>query len=172
MRNMEMDDDVVGRLVSSLEPLIEKLESVVEQGKACFKASANVNDYIGLENKNGIRQVFSAMPVYADTMEKLGVRKRSELEKLWGKHYRHAAVRESVEMLLEAEENFTEFISEVDKELILYEDQHHTFNPLTEGELLPKSLALVEASSGERFTLETYWKQSRFTLFVLLRHFG
>ena len=161
-------------IVTSVLAVKEKLDSVVEQGKENFRAAVDVNEYIRMDNKShGIVLIFrTMMPAYAECMENLGVKTRSELEALWGKHYRNSHVRESVELLLDAEENHKEFIAMVDKELMEYEEKVAFKDTTVVGQELPKNIGLIDVVSGDRSLLETYWKESKFTLFILLRHFG
>ena len=157
-------------LLSSLSTLSEKIASVVKQAKTDFNAASDVYDYIRTTNKSaGIRKLF-IMPLYIECFSSVGVKTRTELEQVWAKSYSDHQVREAVEELLENEENFCEFAMEVDKVLSLYEKKS---NPTAKvGQDLPKDLALTDAGTGQEMLLESYWKESKFTWFVFLRHFG
>ena len=159
-------------LISSILWLSEKVESVVRQVEENFKVSSDLYHFMKLGNRNGITALFAVSHAYSDCMKRVGVQSRVELERLWAQHYSHADVRDAVEALLEAEEAFNEFVGKVERKLVPYEDVAITKRPATVGQLLPKELGLIDASSGQPTTLDMYWKDSKFTLFVLVRHFG
>ena len=159
-------------LVSSLSDLGEKITNIVSKVQDNFRASTDLYEFIRLGNKNGITALFGVSHAYSDCMKTLGVRTKAELEQLWKKCYREAEVRDAVEMVLEGEQAFAEFVAEVEKELIPYEDKSISKGPAMAGQVLPKDLGLFDATSGQPVTLDTYWKESKFTLFVLIRHFG
>ena len=61
---------------------------------------------------------------------------------------------------------------EINGELQRAEDQL-AFPSITKvGELLPAELSLLECKSGEAIQLKTFWKQSKFTLFVPLKFYS
>lgn len=159
-------------LISSILWLGEKIESVVRQVEENFNASSDLYHFMKLGNRNGITPLFAVSHAYSDCMKRVGVQSRVELERLWAQHYGHAEVRDAVETLLEAEEAFTELVGKVERKLVPYEDMAIANRPAIVGKLLPKELGLIDASSGQPTTLDTYWKDSKFTLFVLVRHFG
>lgn len=163
--------EVRALLVSSLGALRDSIAKVVQQGRANYKASKDVHDYMRGGNDRGIGKLFGWRP-YTECMKRTAVQTRAELEQLWRRHYVHPEVRDAVDDLLEVEEDFAEFVNEVDKELSLYEDKIAYKDVAEMGQMLPKDLEVIEASSGQLATLESYWKGSKFTLFVVLRHFG
>ena len=81
-------------------------------------------------------------------------------------------VQEGVDDLLSAEERYEEFVAEVDQELKKKENVLDLPTVVTLGDRLPADLSLVKAKSGEVISLESLWRKSKYTLFVLLRHFG
>lgn len=164
---------VMEELLPSVLALGKAMEGLVESGKANYSASSDISDYIRLDNKNGIRLLYRAKSLYVECMRKVGVKTRKELEQLWAKGYSNPALRDAVEALLEAEDAFSEFTSMLDRDLVEYEERNSTSqDAIKAGQRLPEDLCFVEASSGEAVPLESHWKTTRFTLFVLLRHFG
>lgn len=159
-------------LISSVSTLSEKIECVVSQVRENFKASTDLYDFIKLGNRNGISALFAVSHAYSDCMKAMGVRTKAEMEQLWGKHYSDVLVRDTVEALLDGEESFTEFLAEVERELIPCEDESVTNDPAMVGQVLTKDLTLLDVSSGQHSTIDAYWKGTKFTLFVVVRHFG
>ena len=158
-------------LLSSLGKLTDGLNKVVEEGRRSYKESG-LDKYLSFENPNGVRCLFKPMPMYVECMRGMDVRTRSELEGVWMGCFSDGQVREGVDDLLSAEETFEEFVSEVDQELKKKEDALELQNVVTLGDQLPADLSLTKAKSGEAVRLESLWRKSKYTLFVLLRHFG
>ena len=169
----KLDDagDEKALLLSSLEKLTDGLNKVVEEGRRSYKESG-LDKYLSFENPNGIRCLFRPMPLYVECMRAVGVRTRSELEGVWMGCFSDGQVRERVDDLLSAEERFGEFVAEVDQELKKKEDALDLQNVVTLGDQLPADLSLTKAKSGEVVSLESLWRKSKYTMFVLLRHFG
>jgi hypothetical protein len=159
-------------LISSVSALSEKIESVVSRVRENFRASSDLYEFIKLGNKNGVTGLYAVSHGYSDCMKAVGVRTRAELEQLWRRYYSDEQVRDAVEALLEGEGAFTQFLEEVERELIPLEDKGATQSPAAVGKVLPEDLALLDVSSDRLTTLDTYWKDSKFTLFVVVRHFG
>lgn len=157
-------------LLSAISNLSEKIASTVKQAREDFKAASDVYEFINTRNvAAGILKLF-IMPLYIECFKSVGVKTRAELEELWTKQYSDHDVREIVEELLENEDSVREFAVEVDRELILHEKKSNP--PAEVGQALPKDMALIDAETGQEMPLETYWKESKFTWFVFLRHFG
>lgn len=158
-------------LLSVISILSEKIAGAVNQAREDFKAAVDVHEFLD-STKNvaaGIRQLF-IMPLYIECFVSMGVKTRAQLEKLWAKHYRDHKVRETVEELLDNEDSVRELAMEVDNVLSLHEQKSNPAAKL--GQVLPKDLILTDAETGQETPLETYWKGSKFTWFVFLRHFG
>lgn len=157
-------------LLSSISTLSGKIAGTVKQAREDFKAASDVYEFMSTKNiAAGIRKLF-IMPLYIECFSSMGVNTRAELQQLWAKHYNDHEVREVVEELLEHEDSMQEFAVEVDKELRLHEKKSNP--PAKVGQVLPKDLTLTDAETGQEMTLETCWKESKFTWFVFLRHFG
>ena len=169
----KLDDGGAGKelLQSSLGKLTEGMNKVVEEGRKEYK-EAGLDGYLKFENPKGVRCLFQPMPLYVDCMRTVGVGTRVELEHLWRGYYSDSAVQESVEELLGAEESFEEFVAEVDRDLQKSGDTLALSDVVTVGEQLPTGLSLTEAKSGDTVSLESFWKRSKYTLFVLVRHFA
>lgn len=158
-------------LLSSLGKLTEGINKVVEEGRRAYK-EAGLDEYLRFETPKGVRCLFQPVPLYVDCMKAVNVRTRAELEHLWRGYYSDHAVQESVEELLGAEESYEEFVAEVDQDLQKSGDKLALPDVVTVGKQLPTELSLTEAKSGDTVCLESYWKRSKSTLFVLIRHFA
>ena len=154
-------------LLSFLGKLTDGLNKVVEEGRKSFKESG-LNEYLSFENPSGIRCLFRPMPMYVECMKAVGVRTRSELEGVWKGCFSDGQVQESVDDLLSAEERYEEFVAEVDQALKKKEDVLDLQTVVTLGDRLPADLSLTKAKSGEAVSLESLWRKSTYTLFVLL----
>ena len=164
------EDDGLSLLVTSLQSLERGLRQMVKKARKDF-LTLTLDEFLSGDNYQG--GVYSAYPVqlYVDCMVSVGVSSREELEELWKEHYRHASVRDSVEEVMMAEEEYRSFITEADEEVQRYEDGIASASMATVGCQLPKDLTLLEAVSGQATSLESIWTKSRFTLFILQRHF-
>ena len=158
-------------LVSTLHQITECLESTVGESKDVFQATQDVHNYISLDNPKGIRQLFAPMAVYARALSTLGYRTWQEVEGCVSKHYRIEAVQQTVEDLLSAEESYKNLVSTVEIDLEKYETKQAYKKTITAGDFLPAELTL-SLVDGSIPTLESYLKRSKFTLFILIRHFG
>ena len=157
-------------LLSVISSLSEKIAAALKQAREDFKAASDVYEFLSTTNvEAGIRKLF-IMPHYIECFNSMGVKTRAELEQIWTKHYKDHKVKEEVEELLQHEESMREFAVEVDKELALLEKKPKPFAQV--GQCLPQDLSLTDAETGEKLQLETCWKDSKFTWFVFLRHFG
>lgn len=158
-------------LLSSLGKLTEGINKVVEEGRRAYK-EAGLDGYLSFETPKGVRCLFQPVSLYVDCMKAVNVGTRAELEHLWKGYYSDEAVQESVEELLGAEESYEEFVAEVDQDLQKSGDKLALPDVVTVGKQLPTELSLTEAKSGDTVCLESYWKRSKSTLFVLIRHFA
>ena len=159
-------------LVSALNKLTNALENTVNECTRHFESAQDVEEYIKLDNKTGIRLAYAPMPAYAECMSSVSVKNRKELEQVFSRHYQDEDVNDCVEDLLANEERYNKLMVRIDKELVKVEDRCAYSDVVSVGKTLPSDLSLVEASSGVMTKLESYWKQSKYTLFILVRHFG
>ncbi len=81
-------------------------------------------------------------------------------------------MRESVESVLDAEQELDSFVDKLGTALEEIEDRDACPNISVVGSQLPSSLRLVDARSGEVVTLESYWRRNPFTHLVLFRQFA
>ncbi len=108
----------------------------------------------------------------SECMTKLGVGTRAEMEKLLEEYLGNPDVKEAVHALQSAEKNWLDFVAEVESKLAIEEDKLTTNSPASIGKQLRKDLCLTDATSGHPANLESLWKESKYTLFMYLRHFG
>ncbi len=172
--NKQADSGEKDNLVTSLSKLVESVESIIQEGGRDCKAAGNISDYIKLENPRGIKLMFKPMPVYAQCMLEHDVKTWKDFEGIIKKYYKDDGVQELIEELLSAEDSFEHFIEIREKELAVAEKENSFSETeiLTVGQTIPRDLALLEAQSGDSKPLTSYCEKSKFTLFVLMRHYG
>ena len=161
-------------LVTSLSKLVESVESAVQEGERNCKAAGSINDYIKLENPRGIKLMFKPMPVYAQCMIEHDVKTWKDFEGIVKRHYKDDGVQELIEELLSAEDSYEHFVKKREEELTATE-RENSFNEteiLAVGQTIPRDLALLEAQSGDSKPLTSYCEKAKFTLFILMRHYG
>ena len=161
-------------LVTSLSKLVESVESVVQEGERDCKDADSISDYIKLENPRGIKLMFKPMPVYAQCMLEHDVKTWKDFEGIVKRHYKDDGVQELIEELLSAEDSYEHFVKEREEELAVTEKEN-SFNEteiLAIGQTIPKEIALLEAQSGNSKPLTSYCEKAKFTLFILMRHYG
>ena len=169
-----VDSSEKEKLVTSLSKLIESMEAVVQEGERDCRDAGGVNDYIKLENPRGIKLMFKPMPVYAQCMIEHGMKTWKDFEGIIKKYYKDDRVQELVEELLSAEDSYKHFVEKREKELATVE-KGNSFSEseiLTVGQTIPRDLALLEAQSGDSKPLTNYCKKAKYTLFILMRHYG
>ena len=159
-------------VVSSVKKLAKDLQQVVEDGHKSLKAATNINDFVlshGPDKPHGLYAIYP-VSLYAECFRTTGVVTRKEVEETWSRHFYDSEVRECVEELLSAEEAYRSLIKEIEREMQRYEDA--TAVPIVSvGDRLPEGLSLTEARSGEAVGLQNYCKKTKYTLFVLRKHF-
>lgn len=158
-------------LISCLHQVTECLKSTVSESRNTFAAALNVQDYITLDNPKGIKRLFGPMSAYAKALSTLGYRRWKDVEECVSRHYRDETVQETTEDLLSIEEGYKDFVSTVEKDLDSYEAKQAFEKTIAVGDFLPAELNL-SLTDGSTTTLESYWKRSKFTLLILIRHFG
>ena len=172
---MEGESTPESLLVPALQSLTELFQVSVEEASECYKASSNVYEFLefkGHHSSTGLTSLSKVVFGYAECFKKLGVGTRAEMEKLWGEHLGNPDVKEAVDALLKAKKSWMDVVAEVESKLTIEEDKLTIKPPASTGKQLPKDLCLVESSSGCSTNLESLWKESKYTLFVYLRHFG
>ena len=165
-------DEERATLISSLQQITESLETTVSDAKRNFQSSGEVQSYISLDNPSGIRRLFAPMTVYANAISSVKCKTWKEVEHCLSSHYRDADVCEAVEGLLSAEDAYKDFVVMVETELIKHEEQCAVENAITVGDPLPPDMTLTSATDGQPVTLRSHWESSKYTLLILMRHFG
>ena len=161
-------------LLSSFSKVVESLEDVVRQGERDCLDAGTVDNYMKLENPKGIKLMFKPMPVYAECMSKHVVTTWKDFEGVVSKHYKDDGVQDLVEELLAAEESYERFIKKREEELVTVEKDTSFCSDdlLTVGKQIPTDLALMEVHSGESKPIVDHCSKAKYTLFILMRHYG
>ncbi len=157
-------------LVSALDRLSTALEKQVEDTRRNYDPS-RLNEFLCGDSKAA--GIYGVYPVqhYYDCLRTVGVTTRKDLEGVWSKFYADESVRESVERLLVAEDDWQAFIRSIDTDLQEVEKQLSPSTISTVGSQLPDGLSLVESTSGNGVAVDTLLKQSRYTLFIFRKHY-
>ena len=168
-------------LVSCLKKITASLEETISNGRDTFSDTGDVEKFISLDNPLGIRRLFTPMPVYAQAMSDMGLKSWNEMEQCLAKHYNNEDVCESTENLFSAQDEYKDFVSAVEEDLGKVEEdlgkveEESSFKDiLSVGDQVPNDLSLTLATVGEHepVQLASFWKKTRVTLFILIRHFG
>ncbi len=161
-------------LVSSLQGLAQSYQNAVDGARKEFEASTDIHLFLQyVEGPFKMSRLFVvAVHGQAECMKKLKVSNRAEIEKLWSEHLDNPGVKEAVDAFMDAERNWVELVKEVDRKLAIEEDKVTPNSAAHVGQQLPKSLSILDGSSGHPVNLETIWKESMYTLFMYVRHMG
>ena len=165
-------DTVKTVLLPALQELNQELAKLVENGRKNFEAmkSDRLDEILNVDCEVGFRSILPVF-LYVDSLKRVGVKTWSGLVEMWKGCYHNEEVKVRVEEFLSLEKSLQELYDEIDGELQRAEDQL-AFPSITKvGELLPAELSLLECKSGEAIHLKTFWKQSKFTLFVPLKFY-
>ena len=159
-------------LLPALRKLEWELTKMAEDGRKNFEImrSDSLEEFVNVDCEIGLLAV-RPIDQYIDCIEEAGVKTRAELEELWKGCYHDEEVRECVEDILSMEESLQELYDEIDGEIQKAEDRLAVCVTTKVGNLLPADLSLTECKSGEAVQLESFWKQSKFTLFVPLKFY-
>ena len=159
------------RLISALGNLSSELTGMIANAKKNY--DVNKLDWF-LNRDSGKEGILALYPVnaYHACFLAAEVKTRKQLEELWVSRYTEEAVRDAVDDLLAAEQDYRQYISEIDADLRLLEESLSPSETSTViGSQLPVGISLVQASSGTSLSLESLLKKSRFTLFVFRKHY-
>jgi len=165
-------DTVKTVLLPALQELNQELAKLVENGRKNFEAmkSDRLDEFLNVDCEVGFRSIFPVF-LYVGCLKRVGVKTWAGLMEMWKGCYHDDEVRVRVEEFLSIEKSLQALCDEIDEELQRAEDQL-AFPSITKvGELLPAELSLLECKSGEAIQLKTFWKQSKFTLFVPLKFY-
>ena len=160
-----------GILLESLMKLSGAIDETVRKAREEYD-SLGPEKFVTAPRSRGIRNMWSHVGSYVGCLRGNGVSTYSQLEALWKRHYGDSEVREAVEALLESEDASHRFIDDVDKSFRAVDAGRRVEKKTAAGDSLLPNLSVVDGRSGEEARLEEYWKGSKVTLFVLLRHFG
>lgn len=156
-------------LVAATDRLATLVNRVTEE---CKKEYAEVGVQQFLLNVPGKGIMKALLPVwssYHEWLTTVGVKSRTEMELLWKSYEADTRVQKSVQELLTAEKSLTSMLTLVNDGLQAEEDKL-TAGRLDVGSPLPRGIKLTELDSGELVALESFWKRSPFTLFILMRN--
>lgn len=164
----------VSVLVSSLTALAERIERVVQRTREDYETTTDFLEFLVYRKdpEKSILKLLDVMVAYIECMKSVGVKTKVEVEQLWTKHYSEPGVKTAVESLLQAEKHFTELTTEMESKLSPQEVKSVTGDPPKAGETFSIDSTLIAIPSSQQTTLEAYWKEAKYTLFVLLRLFG
>jgi len=160
-------------LLPALQELNQELAKLVENGRKNFEAmkSDHLDEFLNVDCEVGFRSILPVF-LYVGCLKRVGVQTWSGLVEMWKGWYHDEEVRMRVEEFFSLEKSLQQLYDEIDGELQRAEDQL-AFPSITKvGELLPAELSLLECKSGEAIHLKTFWKQSKFTLFVPLKFYS
>ena len=170
-------------LVASLRKLADAINKVVEETRSEFEATSGTSAMeelvvsagrVGEDGKTrkGVKNLWSHVASYVECLEANGVETYSELERLWERRYGSQDVRDAVEDVLQAEERNDELCKDIEKEFVKIQSERRELELKNIGDSIPAELKVTDARSKEVQKIQSYWEGSKFTLFVLLRHFG
>ena len=153
-------------LLRALRALADGLGKKVDDSRKYYKSCGGINDFLTV---NGLKLIFP-VGLYVECFKTVGVRHRSELEALWTSLYSDPTVSECVENLLAAEDHWTGLIAELDREMEAHEER--TALPIVQaGEQFPLDISLVETRSGDTIQLKNCLEKSKYTMFILRKHY-
>ena len=158
-------------LVSELRVLAASITSKVERARAS-RSSYTLEEFVNTDREeNG--GIYWSYPVhdYVRCFRAVGAKDRGELDSLCKRRHAEAGIRDAVDELLQSEENFSDFVSEVDREMKAAEDKLAVSHVLSVGSHVPTELELLDADSGRAVSLGTVLGKAPFTLFVFKRHY-
>jgi len=159
-------------VASATSELADSILRAVEKVESSFKQSSDVLGLLEMKNRDGVLSLAAVMPAYIQAMQKVGVKTKQELERLWENRSGDSSVSCNVKKLRDVEEKYAALVQDIQKELSLVEDAAVGDKSLEVGDCFPKDLVLTEVSSeANSIELESTWSHSLFTLFVLVRHY-
>ena len=159
-------------VLAAVSKLSASLKQMVEDGRANYKKSGDINDFVhsrGADHMHGLLTVYPVQ-LYADCFKTLGVETRASLESLWAQHCGHPDIQEAVEDLLGAEEGYREFIGELDQIMNAHEEEI-ALPVVSKGECLNADVSFVCGASGDTVSLNSLLEKSKYTLFILRKHY-
>lgn len=161
------------RLVKSLRKLAEDINKVVNETREEYCGGTQIEKFVDVPSAmGGVRNLWSHVANYIECLRVNCVSKYSDLEELWKCHYGREEVRDTVEDVLQAEEEHKDLLQEIERDFVEKQDSGASLKTLKVGDCISEGLRVTDARSKKECDIETYWKKSNTTLFVMLRHFG
>jgi len=160
-------------LCAAINDLSTALEEQVRDGKQKYEQSErDIVSFCKSGGPDNLRGILTLYPVqdYAQCFRKLEITSRMELETLWSKYLTDESIRNSVDRLLSAEDNYRRLISELDQDCKTLECKMQ-FPVARVGDHLQKEITFMEPSSGKEITLSEVLQKAHYTLLVLRKHF-
>ena len=161
-----------GQLLAVTEKLGKLLRKAVDDGQKTVETRGLAGFLAEFHQREYTFSPLCLLALYYETLTSAGVKNRAELERDWEEYSQDDAIQGCVSAVLQAEEGYHKLLAQVDV-LVRREDDEAAL-PASEictvGSRLPTNLTLLDPFSGDSVTLESIWKQSPYTLFVLMRH--
>ena len=164
-------------LVTNLQKLTDAINKTVEETRSGFEAARSrdgqdFEEFLMTKSSSGLRNLWRHVASYAECMQKNDVSRYSDLERCWESEYGAQKVRDAVEGLLEAEERHEDLLKDIESVFINFQSSGAPLVKKTVGDEFCGAFKVTDARSGEIREIQSYCDGSKFTLFVLIRHFG
>ena len=157
-------------MVVELQTLAGNITSTIERVRAA-RPLYTLEQFVNMDTANaGLFQLIP-MHYYVRCFRALGTNNREEFDALCKRRLAEAKIRDAVNELLQSEEKFLSYVSELDHELKATEDKLAVSDVLTVGSCVPTELELLDADSGSTVSLATVLGRAPITLFVFMRHY-
>ena len=167
-----MPEEDTGILVSELQLLASSIKSSVERARSS-RHSYTLEQFINADRLKENAGMYQLYPVqdYVRCFRALGLKDRDELYALCKRRYAETDVRKAADEFLRSEEEFGEFVAEIDEEVKAAEDKLALATVLSVGSKVPSDLELLDADSNSLVSLGELLGRAPFTLFVFKRHY-
>ena len=173
IRGTEMEASAEdGVLVAAVNELEAQVREIVEGARKGLKQCHNIDEYLEMNNFNGVFKLFLVIMAYTEVMTKVQVKTKREFDLLVERRSENSIVRDSLQKLRIAERDYAALVQEVEGKLSEVEEGLMGEVSLKVGDFIPKGLTLTEARLGATVQLGKYWIESQYTLFVLMRHYA
>lgn len=167
-----MDVDKRQQLLTATQQLSEALNKAVNDGQKTFQSRGLEGFLREFHKREYTFSPLHLLALYYETLTGAGVKSRAELECAWKEYSQDDEVQKYVGKVLQAEEGYHGLLAQADS--VVQKENDDAALPASEvvtvGSQLPPDLILLDPTSGKSITLESIFKCSRYTLFVLMRH--
>lgn len=148
----------------------ESIKALVREVEEKMSTSSDVNSFI----LNGLGTLGRAIRLYAKALTDLSITTFNEFDRVVRESFKYPEVCESFEELLSAEEEWTSFLSSVEKKKVEAEGPVSK-EGVKEGETLPMGMTFTKVDSKDLMSLSqltsgTSGQNHEYLLLVLLRH--